>query len=58
VAVVPTATTAFDMAAGNDGAVDSETAVAETTGSNLGIWLLGGGGLAALLIAFAWFRRR
>lgn len=55
----PTATEAVDLAAGDEGAiVEGETAVAEVPNSNLGVWLLGGAGMAALLIAFAWFRRR
>jgi hypothetical protein len=58
-AAVPAATEAVDMAAGDEGAiVEGETAVAEAPDSNLGIWLLGGAGFAALLVAFAWFRRR
>jgi hypothetical protein len=57
---VPTATEAVDSAAGNEGAIvfDGETAVAESPGSNLGIWLLGSAGLVALFVAFVWFRRR
>ncbi len=57
VAAVPAAT---EVADGAEGAivVGAETAVAETPASNLGIWLLGGAGGMALLVAFAWFRRR
>jgi hypothetical protein len=59
VAAVPTATEAVDLAAGDEGAiVEGETAVAETPGSNLGIWLLSGAGIMAILVAFTWFRRR
>jgi hypothetical protein len=59
VAEAARATEAVDLAAEDGGAiVEGETAVAETPKSNLGIWLLGAGGLAALFIAFAWLRRR
>jgi len=59
VAVVPTATEMAGSVSGDEGTiVQEETAVAEAPGSNLGIWLLGGAGLAVLFVAFAWFRRR
>lgn len=58
VAAVPTATEAADLAIGDQGAIVPETAVAETPGSNLGLWLLSGAGFIALLVAVAWFRRR
>ncbi|MCA9944018.1 MAG: hypothetical protein KC449_11075 [Anaerolineales bacterium] len=59
VAAVPTAAETADVAEGDDGAiVAGETAVAEPAKSGVGIWLLGGAGLAALLVAFVWLRRR
>lgn len=58
VAAVPTATEAVDSAAGNDGTIVQETAVTESSGSNLSAWLLGGAGGIAILLVFAWFRRR
>ncbi len=61
-AIVPTATEAVVSAAGDDGAIveagEEETAVIEAPAPNLGIWLLGGAGLAALLAGFVWLRRR
>ncbi len=57
--LAPTATEMINSVAGDEGTiVAGETAVAETSGSNLGIWLLGGAGFIVLLGAFAWSRRR
>jgi hypothetical protein len=58
-AVLPTTET-VDVAAEDGGAivVEGETAEAQSSDSNLGIWLLGGAGGVALLLAFVWFRRR
>lgn len=59
VAAVPTATeAAADSAAGDAGALVTETAVAETNDLNLSGWLLSGAGGLALLLAFVWWRRR
>jgi hypothetical protein len=59
VAAVATATEAADLTSGADGVVvEQDTAVANETTTNLGIWLLGGAGLGAVLLAFAWLRRR
>ncbi|WP_420631369.1 hypothetical protein [Candidatus Leptofilum sp.] len=59
VAAVPTPTEAAEGVAADDGAIGvEETAVSNESNSGLGIWLLGGVGLGALLLAFARLRRR
>ena len=58
--MVPTATELVDATAGVEGAIAAveETAVTDESAAGLGIWVLGGAGLGALLLAFAWLRRR
>ncbi|MCB8927501.1 MAG: hypothetical protein H6652_17955 [Ardenticatenaceae bacterium] len=54
VAAVPTATVAVENAAADEGALVE----GETTSGNLSLWLLGGAGLVALLVAGLWLRSR
>ncbi|MFZ1397808.1 MAG: hypothetical protein WAS33_12960 [Candidatus Promineifilaceae bacterium] len=58
IAIVPTATDAAAVSVDTGGAIVEETAVATESSSGLGIWVLGGAGLAALVVAFVWLRRR
>ena len=55
VAAVPTATEAVENAAAAD---EGALVEGETTGGNLSLWLLGGAGLVALLVAGVWLRSR
>ena len=58
VASVPTPTEVVEASVDAEWTVVPITAVSEETSGGLGLWILGGAGLGALLLAFAWLRRK